>query len=110
MTAETLEKTEVAEVTEEKAAPKGSFANKAYAAAEKALKDAHAEEFEALLQAEYDKAGKTRVKRRTAEERAAEAAEKKAAREAAKAEAAKEKAKAQVATLLAVYGKEIIEG
>jgi transketolase len=82
---------------------KSSFANAAYTAAEKALKEAHKDEFEALLQAEYDKAGVKRVKRLTAEERAAKVAEEKAAKEAAKKAAEREKAQATLDALLATY-------
>lgn len=82
---------------------KSSFANQAYVAAEKALKEAHRDEFEALLQAEYDKAGVTRRVRLSAEERAAKVAEEKAAKEALKAAAAKEKALAAARALAAEY-------
>lgn len=80
-----------------------SFANKAYAAAERALREAHADEFEALLQAEYDKAGKKRIRRLTAEERAEKVALEKAAREGAKAAKAREKALAAAQALALEY-------
>lgn len=79
---------------------KSSFANTAYTAAEKALKEAHKDEFDALLQAEYDKAGVKRVKRLSAEERAAKVAAEKAAKEAAKKAATREKAQAALDALL----------
>jgi hypothetical protein len=69
-----------------------SLPNKAYGAATTALREAHREEFDALLTAEYAKVGLTRKVRRTAEQIAAEkvaAAEAKAAqREAARREKA----------------------
>jgi len=82
---------------------KSSFANQAYVAAEKALKDAHKAEFEALLDAEYEKAGVVRKRRLSAEERAAKVAEEKAAKEAAKEAAEREKAQAALDALLATY-------
>jgi hypothetical protein len=82
---------------------KSSFANQAYTAAEKALKEKYKDEFDALLQAEYDKAGVKRVKRLTAEEREKKVAEEKAAKEAAKARAAREKALAAAQALAAEY-------
>jgi hypothetical protein len=65
---------------------KASFANTAYAAAERALREAHADEFDALLQAEYDKAGVTRKVRRTPEQVEADKAAAKAARQEEKEE------------------------
>ena len=82
---------------------KSSFANQAYVAAEKALKEAHKVEFEALLDAEYEKAGVARKRRLSAEERAKKVAEEKAAKEAAKKAAEREKAQATLDALLATY-------
>jgi hypothetical protein len=82
---------------------KSSFANQAYVAAEKALKEAHKAEFEALLDAEYEKAGVVRKRRLSAEERAAKVAEEKAAKEAAKAAATREKALAAARALAAEF-------
>jgi len=80
-----------------------SFAATAYTQAEKALREAHADEFESILQGIYDKAGVKRVKRLSAEERAVVEAEAKAAKEAAKAAVAREKALAAAQALAAEY-------
>jgi len=61
-----------------------SNASKHYAAAEKALREAHKDEFEALLSAQYEAAGETRVRRLTATERHAKMAEEARAKAAAK--------------------------
>jgi hypothetical protein len=90
-------------MSEEKKTKKTSFANAAYANAERLLRVAHAEEFEALLQAEYDREGIKRIKRLTAEEREAKIAEEKAAKAAVKAAAAREKALAAAQALALEY-------
>jgi TorA maturation chaperone TorD len=88
-------------MTEEK--KKVPFARTAYDNAERLLRAAHPEEFEALLQAEYDREGVKRIKRLTPEERAAKVAQEKAAKEAVKAAAAREKALAAAQALALEY-------
>jgi len=80
-----------------------SVANACYGAATTALREAHREEFDALLDAEYEKVGKTRVKKRTAEQIAAEKAAAAEAKAAAKVTEAREKALLQAQTLAAAY-------
>lgn len=75
------------------ATPKAaSNASKHYAAAEKALREAHRDEFEALLAAEYEKAGETRIRRLTPAERDAKIAAE-----------ARAKAEAKMQEILQVY-------
>ena len=80
-----------------------SRANSLYAKATTALREAHRDEFEALLDKEYLEAGLVRVRRRTPEEVAAEKAAAAKAREEAKEQARKEKAKATLDALLAEF-------
>lgn len=80
-----------------------SVAQTLYAEAEKRLRIAHKEEFEAILTGLYEEKGLTRSKRLTAEERAAKVEADRQAREAAKVAAAREKALAAARALAAEY-------
>ena len=84
----------MAEATEKKS---DNARNKAYTAATTALRDAHRDEFNALLEAEYGKLGLTPRRRRTAEEIEAEAA----AKAQVKAERAEQKRLQKIAALQA---------
>ena len=82
------------------------FSSKANGAAVKKLKALHKEEFEALIDAEFEAAGIERKRQLTPEERAvrdAELAEERAAKAAAKAEAAREKALEEARKLAEKY-------
>lgn len=80
-----------------------SVANACYGAATTALREKYRDEFDALLDAEYEKVGKTRIKKRTAEQIEAEKAATKAAKEAAREAAAREKALEAAKVLAAAY-------
>jgi hypothetical protein len=80
-------------------AKKDNARNKAYTAATTALRDAHRDEFNDLLEAEYGKLGLTPRRRRTAEEIEAEAA--------AKAQAKAEKARMRALQKIAARQEEI---
>jgi len=71
--------------------------SKRYTRAVAALKAAHADEFQALMDAEYAKDGVVRVRRLTPEERDAKTVAE-----------AKAKAAAKVAELRAIYGEDIL--
>lgn len=83
---------------DEKTSPTAN-ANRLYTAATTALREAHQEEFQALLTAEYEKAGLSRKVRRTPEQVAAEKVAAAEAREAAKETARREKALATAQAL-----------
>ena len=72
---------------------------KAYGKATAALREAHREEFDALLEAEYEKAGLEVRRRLTADERAA--------RDAAKAAEREAKRQAKVAAKIAALNAEL---
>lgn len=80
-----------------------STANALYTRASAALRDAHREEFNALLDAEYEKAGQKRIVRKSAEERAAEKAAADEAKREAKEAARLEKALAAARALAAEF-------
>lgn len=82
---------------------KVSFARAAYAEAEKRLREAHADEFSAILDAIYAREGAKRSVRLTAEQRAERDAAEKAAKEAAKEAKRREKARATAEALLAEF-------
>ena len=80
-----------------------SQARALYAQAEKALKEAHKDEFEKILTGLYEAAGLTRRVRKTKEEREAERLAAKEAREAAKREKERQGAIAMAKALAAEY-------
>jgi len=80
-----------------------SVANACYGAATTALREAHREEFDALLDAEYEKVGKTRIKKRTPEQVEAEKVAAAEAKAAAKAAEARSKALAAAQALALQY-------
>ena len=80
-----------------------SVANACYGAATTALREKYRDEFDALLDAEYEKVGKTRIKKRTPEQVEAEKVAAAEAKAAAKVAAAREKAVAAAQALAAEY-------
>jgi hypothetical protein len=80
-----------------------SQANRLYGIATTALREAHRDEFEGLLNKAYADAGVERKVRRTPEQVAAEKTAAAAAREAAKEQARKEKALATAQALAAEF-------
>ena len=87
-------------MSEEKKAP---FSTQASNEAMKRLREAHRDEYEAIVDAIYAEADMKRRRRLSTEERAKKVAEEKAAKAAAKARAAREKAQAALDALLATY-------
>lgn len=96
-----LSEGKVSLMSEEKKA--ASFANKAYAAAEKILRERHKAEFEEILSAYYEAAGVERKVRLSKEEREAQRLAERALKEAAKEAERRAKAKATLDALLAEF-------
>jgi len=88
-------------MSEEKKA--ASFANKAYSAAEKILRERHKDEFEEILSGVYADAGVERRIRLSKEEREAQRLAERALKEAAKEAERRAKAKATMDALLAEF-------